>query len=223
MRVTALVAARNEEGRVGETVEALRSIELLSEVAVVDGGSTDGTVAEAAAAGARVVAARARMGKGDALEGALVHVPAADVYLLADADLGSSAASLGALLEPVVTGRADMAVAVLPDPPTGGFGLVKGAARRAVHRVAGHEPREPLSGQRALTAGCLRACRPLASGFGLEVGLWMDAIRMGFEVAEIPVALEHRFTRKDIAGFRHRGRQGWDAARATIPRALGMR
>ena len=43
------------------------------------------------------------------------------------------------------------------------------------------------------------------------------------EVPEIPAALEHRYTHRDVAGFVHRGRQGIDAARAAVPRALALR
>jgi glycosyltransferase involved in cell wall biosynthesis len=225
MSAIALVPARDEADRVGDTVRALRSIGMDGlEVVVVDGGSRDDTVREAVGAGARVLRAPLAVGKGDAVEAALWRLSPADHYLFADADLGSSASALGALLDGVLGGRADMAVAVLPAPPTGGFGLVKRAAGSAIDRLAGFSPREPLSGQRAMTAACLRACRPLASGFGLEIGLTIDAVRVGMRVVEIPVpSLEHRYTRKDLAGFRHRGRQGWDALRAVVSRSLALR
>ena len=74
-----------------------------------------------------------------------------------------------------------MAVAILPAPPSGGFGLVKSAAGRGIRRMSGFAPAAPLSGQRALSAECLRACRPLAPGFGdgtaeLSVGLMASKI-----------------------------------------------
>ena len=219
----ALVAARDEEDRVGDTVRALHAIEALDEVVVVDGGSSDATAREAAAAGARVLGSPAPLGKGDALEAALWRLGPARHYVLADADLGASAVGMGWVLEEVLEGRADMAVAILPAPPSGGFGLVKSAAGRGIRRMSGFAPAAPLSGQRALSAECLRACRPLAPGFGVEVGLTADAVRMGFRVVEVPVQLEHRWTRKDLAGFVHRGRQGLDAARALVPRALALR
>jgi glycosyltransferase involved in cell wall biosynthesis len=195
----------------------------VDEIVVVDGGSADGTVREALAAGARVVASSRRAGKGEAMEGALWRLPPAAVYVFADADLGSSAAFLEPLIEEVRSGRVDMAVAALPEPPSGGFGLVKDAARRVIRGLTGFDPREPLSGQRAMTAECLRACRPISGGFGVEIGLTIDAVRMGFRVVEFPAAVEHRYTSRDLAGFAHRGRQGIDATRAAVPRALAMR
>ena len=63
--VAILVAARDEEGRIGATVEALRVAFPDAEVIVADDGSHDGTAAEAERAGARAccacrTAARAR-------------------------------------------------------------------------------------------------------------------------------------------------------------------
>jgi glycosyltransferase involved in cell wall biosynthesis len=221
--VLALVPARDEEDRVGQTVRALRSTGVIDDVVVVDSGSHDATARVAASEGARVLVAPAPLGKGDALEGALWRLSPAATYVFADADLGASASEFRSLIREVVEDRADMAVAVLPMPPTGGFGIVKRAAGWAIRRASGFDPREPLSGQRVLTAACLRACRPISCGFGMEVGLTIDAVRMGFRVVELPVDLHHRYTRKDLAGFAHRGRQGLDAARAAVPRALALR
>jgi len=219
----ALVPALDEEERIGATVVALRSIARIDGVVVVDAGSADRTAAVAAAAGARVVVAPLRLGKGDALEAGLERTDRADAYVLADADLGTSAAGIEPLLDEVEEGRADMAIGVLPAPPTGGFGLMKRLARGLLRATGGLAPREPLSGQRALTGRCLHSCRPIASGFGVEVGLTADAARLGFRIREIPVQLEHRYTRKDLAGFLHRGRQGLDATRAAAPRMLRLR
>ena len=64
--LTILVAARDEEARVGETVAALRRAFPGAAVLVADDGSRDATAAEAERAGARVVRLP-RLGKGQAL------------------------------------------------------------------------------------------------------------------------------------------------------------
>jgi glycosyltransferase involved in cell wall biosynthesis len=222
-RVVALVPARNEADRIGSTVTALRSLPQVSDVVVADDGSTDGTASVALAAGASVLRAVRNGGKGRAIEGALRRLPAADVWLFADGDLGASAAGLAPVLAEVLEGRADMAVAVLPPAGGAGFGLVKRAGNRAIRLLCGYDALEPLSGQRALTGEVLGSCRPIARGFGVESALTIDAVRRGFRIVEVDTELSHRPTGRDLRGFAHRGRQGLDIVLAVIPRALGLR
>ncbi len=221
--VVALVPAHDEEDRVADTVRALSMIPGVAEAVVVDDGSRDRTAAEALAAGATVLRIPRRVGKGAALEGALRRLPAADVWLLADADLAGSATALAWVLEEVLEDRADVAIAALPPQGEGGFGTVKRNARRAIRALSGFEAREPLSGQRAITDVALQACRPLASGFGVETGMTIDAVRRGFRVVEIFADLHHRPSGRSVRGFLHRGRQGADIARAVAVRALRRR
>jgi glycosyltransferase involved in cell wall biosynthesis len=220
-RVLVVIPARNEVARVGATVRAARGIPAVAEVVVVADGSTDGTAEEARRAGARVLAAPRAVGKGGALEAAIDRSRPADVYLFLDGDLGKSAGEGAAILGEVVEGRADLAIGVLPrEPRHGGFRLVKGFAARAIERLAKFRTKEPLSGQRAITREVLEAVRPLAPGFAVEVAMTIDAVRAGFRVIEVPVAMEHDPSGRDVAGFVHRGRQGLAVLRAAIPRIL---
>jgi Glycosyl transferase family 2 len=223
LRAVAVIPARNEEEMVGRTVQALRGIGL-DDVIVVDDGSVDATSGVALAAGATVLRIPGHAGKGGAVEGAIDRLPPADVWLFADADLGSSAIGLGAVFDVVRSGRADMAIAVFPRQSGGGMGLVKRASAMAIRLLTRYRAEAPLSGQRVLTAACLAAVRPLAAGFGMETAMTIDAIRGGFRVVEIPVAgLTHRATGRSIRGFVHRGRQGLQIARATLARAVRLR
>jgi len=218
-RVVALVAARNEAGRIGSVVSAL--LPFVDDVVVVDDGSTDATGTEASAAGATVLRSRGRSGKGGALEGALRRLEPADVWLLADGDLGATAAGLVRLVEVVSSDGADLAIAVLPPALVGGFGLVKRTSAHLIRGQSGFRASEPLSGQRALTARAMQAVRPLAHGFGVETAMTIDAVRAGLRVLEVPIGgLEHRPTYRNLRGFLHRGRQGWDIAMAVLPRVL---
>ena len=204
-------------------MEALRRLPL-DDVVVVDDGSSDATSAAALTAGATVLRIRGHAGKGGAMEGALDRLPPADVWLFADADLGSSAEGLGTLLDVVVSGRADMAVAMFPPQAGGGMGTVRRASAAAIRLLSHYRPEAPLSGQRAVTSSCLAAVRPLAGGFGMETAMTIDAVRGGFQVVEIPVpGLTHRATGRTLRGFAHRGRQGLHIARAAALRAVRLR
>jgi Glycosyl transferase family 2 len=221
--VLALVPARDEAGRVGATVRALRALPGVAEVLVVSDGSTDATAARALEAGAHCLDLPRNLGKGGALNAGLAALmgrvaervsPEPAVLLLADADLADSAARLDLLLLPVLAGEADLAIADLPaQRGAGGFGVAMGLARRGMARATGRRMAEPLSGQRAVRWEALPALLPFAPGFGVEVAMTMDALRAGLRVVEIEVDLHHNATGKDLAGLLHRARQARAVAR----------
>jgi hypothetical protein len=221
-QVVALVAAHEESARIAATVSALHG--LADEVVVVDDGSSDATSSAALVAGATVLRASRRRGKGRALEESLERLPAAAVWLLVDGDLEGTASRLAPLVEAVREGRADVAIAAFPQLGGGGFGMVKRTATRLIRAACGFDAREPLSGQRALTAAALATVRPLAPGFGVEVGMTIDAVRAGLRVIEIPIeGLSHRPTGRGARGFAHRARQGADILAAVATRMVPRR
>src|SRR5581483_871514 len=136
--------------------------------------------------------------------------------LLCDADLRGD-------LRPLVDSAADVAVAAFAVRHGGGFGIAKGVARALVRLRTGVAVREPLSGQRALTAAARAACFPLAAGFGCETRMTVDALRAGLDYAELELSLEHRATARDVRGFAHRGRQLVDALLAAGPTGVSYR
>ncbi len=217
-----IVAARNEADRVGETVRALRATFPAAAIWVADDASTDGTAEVALAAGAQVVSRGRPHGKGAnvtaAAEAALSAEPVPRLVLLCDGDLGDSAARLAPLVEAVERGECDLAVGAFSRRVGGGFGLALGFARWAIRRLCGAEAEAPISGQRALRVEALRAALPFAAGFGMEIGMTVDAVRAGYRLREYELDLEHRATGRTLAGFRHRGVQLWDFARAYAAR-----
>jgi glycosyltransferase involved in cell wall biosynthesis len=221
-RLAAVVAARNEADVIAQTLAALRRALPGAALWVADDASTDGTGEAAIAAGAQLVTRRRPHGKGAnvtaAAEAALGVEPAPELVLLCDADLGPTAAELGALVEAVAGGGCDLAIAAFRNRAGGGFGLAVGFARWAIERHCGFRARAPLSGQRAMRADVLRAALPLAPGFGMETGMTIDAVRAGFRVLELELELTHRTTGRSSAGFGHRARQLFDAARASWAR-----
>ena len=212
-----IVAARNEADMIGDTVTALREALPGAALWVADDASTDGTAEAAMAAGAQVVSRGRPHGKGAnvtaAAQAALSSSPPPARFLLCDGDLGRSAARLPPLVEAVARGDCDLAVAAFSRRVGGGFGVARGFARWAIRRRCGVEAGAPISGQRAMGVDVLRATLPFAPGFGIEVGMTIDAVRAGFRMQEIELDLEHRATGRDPAGFAHRARQLADFGR----------
>ena len=223
MNVVALIPAFNEASRIGATVRAVRAIEGVSTVLVIDDGSADETAAVARGAGAEVLTLERNAGKGAALAAGLERIRAdVDVVVLLDADLEESAVQAASLLEPVTSGDADMSIATFPRP-TGkaGFGFVMRLARWGIRRFGGDfDAGAPLSGQRALNRRAVEAVLPIAAGYGVEVALTIRALRAGLRLVEIPTTMAHAATGRDLAGFVHRGRQFLDVAGALVRIAL---
>lgn len=206
-KITAVIPAYQEEDRIGATIFALCGIPAITEILVVDDGSTDGTAVAAKAAGAKVIRQPVNRGKAEALARG-VREAQGDLLCFADADLGSSAREFAKLIEPVAAGSADMTVATFPPAQKrGGFGLVKGLARLGIRTLSGYSPAAPLSGQRVLRREVWEKAAGDISGFGVEVGLTVECARHGFVIEEVPVNMTHRETGRDFNGFKHRGRQ----------------
>jgi hypothetical protein len=233
-----IVTAYNEADLIESTLGALAKAFPGARVFVGDDGSSDATAALARAAGAHVVRSERVIGKGGAATLAATEALAAartrtavqanpnpaaadsaaadrrlPVFLFCDGDLGASAAQLRTLVAAVATTEADVAVAAFKRRVGGGVGLALGFARWAIRRRCGLETGAPISGQRALSEGALRAVIPFAHGFGMEIGMTVDAVRAGYRVREIELDLAHRASGRTLAGFAHRAGQLVDFAR----------
>ncbi|GAB3562743.1 glycosyltransferase family 2 protein [Spelaeicoccus albus] len=234
--VAVVIPAKDESATIAATVRSARSISGVDLVIVVDDGSADDTGRVARGAGAGVLTHPRNKGKAAAMmSGALaVHnreISSADTskppraLLFIDADLGDTAAETAPLTEPVVAGRADMTIAVLPRQSTdgGGFGLVVGLARRGIAELSGFTATQPLSGMRCLTRAAYDAAQPFAAGWGVETAMTIDLVSAGFRVREVECALQHRVTGRDLRAQLHRAAQYRDVWRALAVRRMSAR
>src|SRR5439155_7834909 len=156
-----------------------------------------------------------RRGKGQALSAAERAAPPGRL-LLCDADLDGD-------LSRLVNGGGDLAVAAFAERVGGGFGVTKCVARDLIEVLGGVSMREPLSGQRSLSAAARAVRFPVAAGFGCEVRMTIDAARARLDVREVDLPLRHRATGRDAHGFLHRARQLRDAVYACGPLGVNFR
>ena len=215
------MTARNEADRLPATLAALGEAFPGASVVVADDGSRDETSQAALQAGATLVRLPHRAGKGGAATAAVERLLDEGVeraVVLCDGDLGDSARQLPRLVEALDRGEGDLAVAAFTRRVGGGFGMALGFARRTIRSLTGLEPAAPISGQRALRPDVARAVLPFAHGFGMEIGMTVDAHRAGYRLVEVELDLEHRATGRTAAGFVHRARQLADFARVYASR-----
>ena len=112
-RISCVVCAYNEAERIEAVLGAVVGHSDVSEVVVVDDGSTDGTEAVLRArSDIRLVSYAPNRGKTHALAQGIAAADG-DYILLLDADLaGLDSRDLDALVAPVVDGRADVAMSL---------------------------------------------------------------------------------------------------------------
>ena len=163
LRVAAILPAFNEETRITRVLEAVTSSPAISEIWVVDDGSADRTYQVASAVpGVKAVRLRQNLGKGAAMMAGALQTTA-DALLFLDADLsGLTPRHIADLIEPVLTGRADMTVGVF----RGGRFLTDLAQKLAPH----------ISGQRCmLRSSFLQASHVSELRYGVEMALYRHA------------------------------------------------
>ncbi len=222
-----IVAAYNEADRIGATLAALALAFPGAPVWVADDGSSDATGEIARTAGARVVRCERVIGKGEAVTDAaraalLQRRPAtarqSPCSCSATATSARRRASWARCATPSRTGGPRW-----PSPRSergweAGWASRVGFARWAIRRRCGLRTTAPISGQRALSRAALEDVLPFAHGFGMELGMTIDAVRAGHRVLELELDLAHRATGRTPAGFLHRGRQLADFVRVYLLR-----
>jgi glycosyltransferase involved in cell wall biosynthesis len=213
MSISVIIPAYNESQFLPKTISSLRKIPALTEIIVVDDGSSDDTFFVARQLADVSLQLPYNCGKGAALhEGC--KVARGDILIFIDSDLEETAEYTKALIDPVVRGETDLCIAAFPPAPKrAGFGLAKGMARKGIYKLTGMDCSSPLSGQRAMIREVLPCIRDWNERFGIEVGITIDVIRAGFRVKEVPIAFSHRETGRNFGGFVHRGKQFFDIGR----------
>ncbi|PSL54346.1 glucosyl-3-phosphoglycerate synthase [Saccharothrix carnea] len=208
--VSVVLPALDEEATVGDVVAVVRPLlgTLVDELVVMDSGSTDDTAARAAAAGARVVhrtdvlpELEPRPGKGEVLWRSLAATTG-DLVVFLDSDLVDPDPDfVPALLGPLLT-RDDVHLVKgfyrrpLRLESTGGGRVTELAARPLLNalrpELAGVV--QPLGGEYAGTRAFLESV-PFAPGYGVEIGLLLDAhARYGLDgIAQVNLGVrKHR-------------------------------
>jgi len=188
--VSVVLPALDEEATVGAVIASIRPLlgTLVDELVVVDSGSTDRTVAVAAAAGARVVRRTEVLteleplpGKGEVLWRSLAAT-SGDLLVFVDSDLVDPSPDfvpmlLGPLLlEPDVALVKGFYRRPLATEPEGGGRVTELMARPLLSALRPELSGviQPLSGEYAGTRALFEAV-PFASGYGVEIGLLLDA------------------------------------------------
>lgn len=206
MKVSVIIPAYNERGKIVETIDSVRRALPMAELIVVDDCSSDSTGTLAASRGVKVLRHDRNLGKAGAMSTGLKH-STGQVVAMVDGDMGSRAGEIAGLVSAVVFDGCDLAIAKFASSRGGGIGLVRNLARWGIYLFSGVKLAAPLSGQRAATRQLLEQCLPPRGGFGLETELTLNALRRGYRIREYPTNFVHHGHGWKLEGFVHRGRQ----------------
>lgn len=186
-RVSLIVPAKNEAGRIGSVIEAGLKSDLLAEVIVVDDGSTDNTASVATELGAILLRHETNQGKAEAMQTGYLYAKkmGSTALLFLDADLkGLNIDHIYDLVTLVTDKRAEMTIGILDRNWFLKLFLRKWGA---------------LSGQRALTIDAWeRVDEQYKTGFKVEAALNATARHQGW----------HRQIRRPLLlGLTHTGQR----------------
>ena len=182
--VSIVIPAYNEEATVAKVVSVARKLSYVTEVIVVDDGSTDRTVEEAESAGATVISHIMNEGKGSAIKTGFKNSHG-DIVAFIDADVSNfTSEKIDKIIRPILEDKTDITktkfaresgrVTELTAKPLLGFFFPE----------LSYE--QPLSGQFAGKRSALNKIR-FEKDYGVDVGIVLDADVHGIKILEVDI------------------------------------
>lgn len=196
-RVAVLIPCYNEEVTVGKVVADFQRELPGAAVYVYDNNSVDRTAERAREAGARVVA-EPRQGKGNVVRQMFRDVDA-DCYLMVDGDDTYPAEAARELVEPVLSGEADMVVgdrlsngSYAEENKRAFHGFGNNLVRAAIRWIYGYSFQDVMTGYRAFSRAFVRTFPATSRGFQIETELSIHAVDRGARIANVPIDYRDR-------------------------------
>jgi rSAM/selenodomain-associated transferase 2/rSAM/selenodomain-associated transferase 1 len=201
-RISVVIPALNEANAIGRVLEAIPR--WVDEVVVVDNGSIDRTAAVAAEHGARVVA-EPRRGYGSACLAGIAALDAPDIVVFLDADFSDHPDEMARLIDPILEGRAELAIGsrVRGEREPGAltlqarFGNWLACWLMQLFWGVRHTDLGPF---RAIRFTTLRRLHMDDRDFGWTVEMQVKAAALSIRVTEVPVSYRRRIGASKISG-----------------------
>jgi len=200
--IKVVIPALNEQAAIGKVVGEIPA--LVSQIIVVDNGSTDNTAAVAVQAGAQVVSVP-RAGYGRACLAGIAACDPCDIIVFLDGDASDYPEDMAALLHPVLHNGADLVIGSRRHEHTekGALTLPQRFGNTLACWLMARLWRgkfTDLGPFRAVRAEALARLNMSAPTFGWTVEMQVRALKQGLKCAEIPVRYKKRIGKSKISG-----------------------
>lgn len=205
-RIAAIIPVLDEEGAIGQVLAQIPR-DWVDQIIVVDGGSRDGTVAEARTAGATVLV-EPEPGYGRACaKGAAAGIEnGAEILVFLDGDGGDRPEAIPNLVQPILKDKHDFVIGsrTRGERDKGSMGAHQALAGRAIGASIGlfYGVRfTDMCAFRAIRADALRRLGMREMTYGWNLEMQMRAARAGLRILELPVPHGRRLAGKSkVAG-----------------------
>lgn len=199
MRVSVVLPAKNEAGAVGQTVQRIKQLDIISEIIVVNDGSSDNTVKVAEQSGARVVSHPYSKGNGAAIKTG-ARTATGEVIIFMDADGQHNPEDIPQLISKIEQGY-DLVVGARQKGSQASIG--RGVANKLYNNLATymteHDVQDLTSGFRAVRADKFREfLYLLPNGFSYPTTSTMAFFRAGYSVTYVPIHAAKRIGKSHI-------------------------
>ncbi len=202
-RISLIIPVFNEQDAIQSVLSDLPE-GLLTEVIVVDNGSTDRTAQLAREMGARVVV-EARRGYGSACLAGIAAADSPDILAFIDGDYSDFPGEITSVVDPILAGHADLVIgsrvlgerepgALLPQARFGNW-----LATLLIEALFGLRFTD-LGPFRAVTRCALEAMRMADTTFGWTVEMQVKAALLRLRVCEVPTRYRRRIGVSKITG-----------------------
>lgn len=195
--IAILIPCLNEELTIRKLVEDFRSELPEATVYVFDNDSDDATIAEAEKGGAIVHQVRQR-GKGNVVRAMFRRIDA-DIYIMIDGDGTYFPKDVHGLIEPVISGKADMVVGdrlssqAYDRENTRRFhGFGNRLIRWLINKQYRTDCKDILSGYRVFSRFFINNFPVMSDGFEIETELTLHTLDKKIDLIEIPIDYKER-------------------------------
>jgi len=203
-RVSLIIPALDEEKSIGSVLSAIPR-QAVSEIIVVDNGSTDRTADVARHCGARVIS-EPRRGYGAACLAGIAEIDAdCEIVAFVDADFSDFPEDLEKLLAPLRDNLADLVIGTRTTMPDARAALTpqqrygNWLATTLVKMFFGYRYTD-LGPFRAIRRDALRKLDMIDRNYGWTIEMQIKAVRKKLRIVEVPVRYRIRIGRSKISG-----------------------